>query len=242
MSVLLALLLLQAAPGQSTPDARAEAARLFELGTALAAEGDTTGAVAAFEGARATGWTSAAVEHDLGTLALARGDIGRARLHLERAARLGPSAATAQNLRLVRERADAPAPTAAERLWRRLVATAGVGGLVVLALLLTYVAAALAGLVRQRGGRGLRAGAWALGAIAAIAVLAAVGALAEASRAVGVVLVESDVREAPSPEADGTGRLAPGQTLTLGGKTGGWRHVRTGGAEGWVPAEAVERL
>ena len=232
MALLLALLLLQ--PAASPHD---EAEWLFTLGTELIAEGDTSGAVAAWEGARATGLTSAAVEHNLGTVALRRGDLGRARLHLERAARLSPlDAAVAQNLRLAREAADVPARSGAERLWDRVVGVIGPLGLVTLALALAFGALGLFFLDRRR---------WALGvgAVAVLAVGAASAALWERSRPVGVVLAaEAEVTEEPSASSVGVARVRAGETVWVGEARSGWRRVEADGAEGWLPARAVERL
>jgi Flp pilus assembly protein TadD len=103
-------------PLAAQADDRAEAERLFTLGVALAEEGDLAGAAAAFEGALATGWTSPALAFNLARTYHASGDLGRARLHAERAARLAPRDAEVQALRLRTERAagDPPAraPTA----------------------------------------------------------------------------------------------------------------------------------
>ena len=68
MWALLLLLLLQSAP---PADFQAEAERLFALGVQLYSDGDTAsdvaGAVAAFEGAGATGWSSGMLHYNLGT-------------------------------------------------------------------------------------------------------------------------------------------------------------------------------
>ena len=232
MAVVLVLLLLQPAASPA-----AGAAELFALGLELVAEGDTSGAVAAWEGARATGLTSAALEHNLGTVALHRGDVGRARLHLERAARLAPLDATvAQNLRLARDAAGVPARSEARRAWERAVGVVGQLGLVALALALTFAAIGLFFLGRRR---------WALGVavVAVLAVGAAGTALWERSRPVAVVLaIEAEVREAPSAGSAAVARVRAGETVEAGGVEGGWRRVEADGAGGWVPARAVEPL
>ena len=216
----------------------AEADRLVALGTQLAAEGDAAGAEAAFSGAadagRALGRASAAVEHDLGTLALARGDAGRARLHTERAARLDPfDARIATNAALARSLARVPPETPGERAWRTVRGVAGPAGLVALALALVYGALGLALAGRRRA-------AFGLGAVALAAVLAAAGALAEAPR--GVVLTAADLREAPAPDAAPGRTVAPGAVVQVGERRGAWRAVRVDGRAGWVPAGAVEAL
>jgi hypothetical protein len=230
VTVVLALLLLQPAAPQ------AEAERLFGLGLRLVAEGDTAGAVAAWEGARATGWASAAVEHNLGTTALRRGDAGRARLHLERAARLAPSdGAVARNLQLARAAAGGPPQAGWRRAFDGVVGVVRPLGLVALALALVFGAL---GLVL----RGRRRPALGVGAVAVLAVGVASLALWERTRPAGVVLEAADVREGPSGAARSVARVRPGEAVEVGGAAAGWRRVEADGAAGWVPAAAVEAL
>ncbi len=223
----LALLLLQ-------PAAPAGADGLFDLGLQLVAEGDTAGAVAAWEGAAATGWTSAAVEHNLGTVALDRGDVARARLHLERAARLAPlDAAVARNLALARERAGEPPPSAVGRMSARAVGVLTPLGVVALALAVSFGALGLAVAGRRRWAAGV--GVLALGAIAAAALV-----VGEATRPLGIVLADdTPVVEAPSPTASGVARLRAGEAVEVGDAVDGWQPVAVGRAGGWVRAGAV---
>ena len=232
MVVFFALLLLQTA---TTPEAEAD--RLFALGTELLAEGDTAGAVAAWEGVRATGVTSATVEHNLGTVALRQGDVGRARLHLERALRLSPlDAAIAQNLRLAREAAGAPPRSTAERIWGQTVGIVGTIGLVALALALAFGALGLFFLDRRRLALGV-------GGVALLAVGAASAALWERSQPVGIVIAgEAEVTDEPSAEAVGVARVRGGEVVRLGEAEVGWRRVEVDGDDGWLPERAVERL
>lgn len=222
----LALVLLLA----TTP---AEADRLFALGTSLVAEGDTAGAVAAWQAAQATGWTSAAVEHNLGTVALARGDVGQARLHLERAARLAPlDADVARNVDLARVRSGTSPPSFARRAWTRAVAILNPLGLVALALALAFGALGL-------GLSGRRSWALGIGAAAVVGVAAASVAVWEATATPGVAVVEATVVEAPSPTASTLARLDAGAVLSVGEARDGWRQVRVGRQRGWVRAESV---
>ncbi len=236
-ALLLVLALLQAAPADRSDAGRAEAERLFELGTRLVAEGDTAGAVAAWQGARATGWASAAAEYNLGTVALARGETGSARLHLERAARLDPlDPEIRRNVRLARERTGAPAPSAARVWWDRAVAVVRPVGLVALALSLAFGALALGLAGRQRWAVGLGVGA-------VVAVGAAGAAVREHTRPLGVVLAEeAAVVERPSAAAAGVARLRAGETVEVGEAADGWRPVSAGDARGWVRADAVEPI
>lgn len=231
MTLLLALLLLQPAADP------AEAERLFALGGQLIAEGDTAGAVAAWEGARATGWASAAVEHNLGTVALRRGDAGRARLHLERAARLAPlDGATGQNLRLARRLAGEEPRPEWRRAWDGAVGVVRPLGLVALALALSFGALGLVFLGRRRIALGV-------GAAAVLAVGAASLALWERSRPLAAVVVpEAVVHETPSPSAERAAVVRAGELVEAGPAEAGWRRVEAGGATGWVRAAAVEAL
>ncbi len=231
MTGIVLLALLQAAPAPAASPAEAE--RLFAVGTALVAEGDTSGAVAAWQGAVATGWTSAAAEHNLGTVALARGQTAAARLHLERAARLDPlDDAVARNLALARARAGAPEPSAAGAGWTRAVAVVRPLGLVALALALAFGALALLLLDRRRV-------AVAVGAVALLAVVAASAAVWERTRPLAVVMAEVAVVESPAPSASAVARLRPGETVSVGEAEDGWRPVRVGRESGWVRADAV---
>ena len=231
MALVLALLaLLQPAP-------RAEAERLFDLGTELVAEGDTAGAVAAWQGALDTGWTSAAAEANLGTVALGRGDVGRARLHLERAARLAPlDGDVAQALAAAREEAGTAPLTAVERTWGGVVGVVRPVGLVASALALAFGALALFLLGRRRP-------ALAVGAVALLAVAAAGAALWEATAARGVVLAsDAEVRAGPSATAPSVARVRAGEVVGVGEERAGWRRVSAGAAEGWLWGGAVARL
>ena len=231
MTVALVLLaLLQPVP-------RAEAERLFDVGTTLVAEGDTAGAVAAWEGALATGWASADAEANLGAVALERGDTGRARLHLERAARLAPlDGDVADTLAAAREAAGAAPPSALGRAWGRVVGVVRPVGLVALALALAFGALGLFLLGRRRP-------ALAVGALAALAVAAAGVSLWEATAERGVVLVaEAEVREGPSPTAPPVARVRAGDVVGVGEERAGWRRVSAGGADGWLRGGAVEGL
>ncbi len=230
VALVLVLALLQPA-GPAEPD------RLFDLGLQLVAEGDTAGAVAAWQGATADGWTSAAVEHNLGTVALARGDIARARLHLERAARLAPlDGAVARNLALARERAGEPAPRSLRRAWNRAVGVLTPFGMVALALAVAFGALGLAVAGRRRWAAGV-------GVLAVGAVVAAAVAVGQATRPLGVVLADGvAVVESPAEAAPGVARLRAGEAVEVGEAEAGWRPVTVGRAQGWVRADAVEPL
>lgn len=237
MIVVLALLLL----GPPAAD-RPEAERLFQLGIELVAEGDTAGAVAAWDGAEATGWTSAALAYNRGTVALAQGDLGAARLALERAARLDartPEITSA--LAEVRDRAgDAPSPV--EPVVRMMRATVGPVGLVLGTLVLYALALALGVAAVRRRTRPLVLGAGVSAALALCAVGLAVLVLRDASPSRAVALSDGVVRDAPSPTAPESGPLRAGASVELGDARGDWQAVQVGDVGGWVPRGRVAPL
>jgi tetratricopeptide (TPR) repeat protein len=240
MVLALALVLLQLIPAGtplSSTD-RGEAERLFALGMSLVAERDTSGAMAAFEGALATGWTSAEAEYNLGSLALHRGEKGVARLHLERAARLAPLDASVQkNLGLARSAVGVRAPGPAQRLWdviRSTVRPLGLVGLSVsLNLLLGFI------LIRQKSKSWHRI---VLGGAAVLVLIAATTALVQESRSAGIALVATSVRSTAGASALIEGELTEGQRVTLGDSEGDWREVKARGVRGWVPDASVQPL
>ncbi len=237
--ILLLLLLLQAAPSGD----RAEAERLFDLGRRLYAEGDAVGAVAAFEGALATGWTGAALHYDLGTACLATADLGCAVLHLEKAHRLRPAdAQIAHNRRIAREQAglDAgSAPTPRDALRRAF----GALGLLLAGYALFLAAVVLLGVrmwTRSRAA-GLRRALVVLVPLALVVLGAGTAVWLDARAPEAVVLAETTLRPRPGA-ADGR-LLDPGRIARLGARRGAWVEVRLpDGARGWVRARDIGEL
>lgn len=233
---LLFIALLQPAP---TTDARAEAERLFRLGRALFDRGDAAGAVAAFEGAAATGWTAGALEYDWGTACLAIGDLGCAMLHLERAERLTPGhAAVAHNLRLARARvgpeAQAPSPSAV--LLGALRRGPGVGALLGLGVVLYLGAAGLAGykLWTRRTEARLQRALVVLVPLAVLVLGLGLWTWADERASEAVVVAAAALHDAPGERAGGGVDL--GRVVRLLSRRGDWVEVRAGGARGWLPA------
>ena len=236
-AALVAVLAPPAGAGPPTPGERSTANRAFVLGLELAAEGDTTGAVAAFEAAR-LGGTSAALEHNLARLHLGRGDAGRARLSAERAYRLAPELpGVAEVVAASREQVGRGRPGPVRRAVAPVVAAVRPLGVVGLAVVLAALAAAAVGWRRRLPGAlvGLAVALAVLGAGAAVALLT------ERTLVNAVVLDAVVARGAPSPEAPETARLAPGQTVHAAGRRDGWTRLG-GGLDGWVPAEAVGEI
>ena len=231
-------LFLVLAPTVASAKPDQEAQRLFTLGNRLLDAGDVDGAVAAYEAAAATGWTSGALEHNRGLAELERGRTADAVLHLRRAARLLPGeAAVRQSLDAALARAGLAAPPegAAHRLARTAAGPLGVGGLLAGALLLGLAAVWAA----RRGGlrrpRVLVPGGLAL----AVWLLAALAWQASAPR--GVVLLPTALRAAPAEGAAAGAVLPAGRGVRLGRRVGAWQAARLpDGTEGWLPVRAVE--
>lgn len=243
MLILLLLGFLQAAPGA---DARAEAERLFAVGQRLFDAGDAAGAVAAFEGAAATGWTAGALEYDWGTACLVAGDLGCAVLHLERARRLMPGhAAVAHNLRVARARvgAEAEAVPPSRAFSQALRRGPGVGVLLGLGFLLYLGTIGLAGyrLWTRRPDAWLRRALVVLVPLTALVLGLSVWAWAEARAPEAVVVAAAAVHAAPGAEAGGG--VEAGRIVRLLGRRGDWAEVRLpDGARGWLPVRAVAEI
>ena len=242
MPLLLLLLVLRSAPGAPQAGAaQAEAERLFALGQRLFAEGDAAGAVAAFEGAAATGWTAGALDYDWGTACLATADLGCAVLHLERAARALPShEAVAHNLRLARERAGAvDEPASPLTAIRRAL---GTGVLLGLGLALYVAVVALLGyrLWTRRSAPWLRRTILLLAPLAAAVLGLGVWAWADARNPEAVVVAPAVLHAAPG--VDGGATLPPGRLVRLLARRGDWAEIHVDGERGWLPARAVEEI
>lgn len=226
-----------------------DAERLFTLGNALLAEGDAAGAVAAYEGAHATGWTSPALELNWSLAEVQTGRLGRAVLHAERAHHLDPDDAdAAQTLRLLRERLDlTPTPLPPIQAAARWFAdTVGSGLLVALAFALYLAALALVGLAVWNRTLPVprRRALTVLVPTLLLVIAAAVGAAQweTAPRAV-VVADEATVRSAPTPEAGQRGTVPEGTLLDVTERRDRWLGVRLAdGTVGWASTDAVEAL
>jgi hypothetical protein len=239
--VVLALLL----PVQSV----AEADSLFALGNQLYAEGDFRGAVAAYEGAAETGWTSPALELNLGAAYVEAGQLGRAVLHFERAHRLAPRDPDIEhNLRLARARVDvSPSPLApTDAVARWLSEHVGAHGLA-LGLFVLYLA--VLGLVAVRAWTKtprpwLRRALLVLVPLGLLVTVAAVGTARYATQPRAVVVAgEAVVRASPSPTAGTTATLPEGAVVPVMDARGGWHAVRLpDGGEGWVAAPMLEEV
>lgn len=227
----------------------AEADTLFTLGNRLYAEGDFQGAVAAYEGAAEAGWTSPALELNLGAAYFEAGELGRAVLHFERAHRLAPrDPEIAHNLRLARARVDlSPAPLPpTEAVARWLAAHVGADGLA-LGLFVLYLA--VLGLVGVRVWTKtprpwLRRALLVLVPLGLLVTVAAVGTARYAAQPRAVIVAgEAAVRASPSATSGTTATLPEGAVLPVTDARGGWHAVRLpDGGEGWVAASMLEEV
>ena len=238
MRTLLAALLLSTAFSGATAQApNDEANRLFELGVSLASERDTAGAIAAFESALQQGDVSAEAAYNVGTLALQIGDVGKARLYLERAAPLAPGNPSIQkNLRIAAEAAALPAnsgPGLARSITRRVPP--------VVLVLLASVLAILSLVVTMRRSLGARQSR-ALIAVALIVGLVAGGVTWATMRPSGVVLSSTQVFTGPGASTALVSTIRAGELVSLRRSSGNWVQVGGPHVHGWIPQSAVSRL
>lgn len=234
--LVVALLLLQAV---APPQSQADAERLFALGQHLYAEGDPSGAVAAFEGALATGWTGAALHYNLGTACLDTDDLGCAVYHLTKAERIDRDTRTAHNLRIARERAG-------------LARTPGRSPLATLGAVLGRSTLLVVGYGLFLGGLGLlgfrlwtrRREAWLRRTLVAalplaVAVLGLGLAVWMGGRSPEAIILTETVLSARPGTTEGR-PLAPGRLLRLGDAQDGWVEASLpDGSTGWVLARAL---
>ncbi|NNF57077.1 MAG: SH3 domain-containing protein [Rhodothermaceae bacterium] len=244
----LLLALLQPGPSANTQD---EATRLFTLGQQLYAEADYEGAVAAFEGALATGWTSAAVHYNLGTACLAAADLGSgpgqavgcAVLHLERAHRLRPGDATIRhNLRLAHDRADVD--LGPRTLMQPLLRAVGLTGLLGLSGAFYVATIGLLSAWFWTRRLVLRRGLIVLAPLAALLIVLSTVAWREHHAPEAVILAaETPVRAAPTPDARERATLRAGHLVRLTAQQGEWAEIRLAdGTRGWLPSRTVEAI
>ena len=246
MWAILLLLLLHTTP---SADTQTEAERLFALGVHLYANGDPAGALAAFEGADATGWSGGMLQYNLGTAYLDLEQFGPAILHFERARRLMPdNEAITHNLRIARERAGIATDSASPfgLLSSRVSRVAGPLFWLAIGLIL-YIG--LIGLIGFRLWT-RRTEAWSRRAITLlvpftlVVLLIGLSAWGSARAPDGIVLFDdAQLRTSPSTDAASRATLQPGLRIRITEVRDGWKAVRLpGGIRGWLPSRAVERI
>lgn len=237
----LAVAMLSAGPAVA---ATADAEQKFREATALAREGDSTGAVAIYRDLAAGGYESGSLYWNWAQAAQARGAAGEALWALLRGRELeAGDAATAREIERLRSSLNldpaelSPSPlSSVGRIARRL-------HLAVLAVLL--LAVSLGAHVAARVVRALRwpvAAAWVsllLGTVAAAFVW--LGSLAPPT----AVVVRRDVQlaDAASPTASALGSMREGEVVPVLDVSGPYLRVQdSSGARGWVPVEDARRL
>jgi tetratricopeptide (TPR) repeat protein len=241
---LLLALLLAAPAGAQPPD------HLLAQGDALYEEGDYRGALAAYDGAAASGWTSPTLLLNASAAALRAGDLPRARLAAERAARLAPRDADVRhNLALVRAAVGEPperpnTASAAAVAW--LAANVGAAPLAAGALVAWLALFALLGLRVVHGGwpTTQRRLAMVVGPLALLAIVAAFAVSHHESAPRAVALAEeAPLARQPGDTREAAGYLRAGQLVRVGASRGAWRHVRAAdGTAGWVETATMAEL
>ncbi len=218
-------------------------------------EGAFTDAVEAYEAVRQGGFTSAALEYNLGNAYYKAGDLARSILHWERALALDPGDEDAlANLALARTLTVdeiEPLPefwlVSVLRWWVDLLPR---GALITLVgggwILLTGGVAARLVSPTQLGSRVGRASAVAGGLLVVVLGINLVvreSGLGRAER--GIVMIESvPVRSAPAAEDDLTlFQVHEGTRVRIDQQAGQWVEVvLDDGKVGWLPLEAIETI
>jgi tetratricopeptide (TPR) repeat protein len=250
----------------STPDA----AVMLQAAATLYAEGAYAESAAAYQSLADEGLGSAALYHNLGHAWLRQGEIGRAILSYERAARIAPrDPQVRSSLDFARRQAaESPGPGSVEGLdgtagaagsgnpplsWRELFASwLTRAELVGLVLALWWLCAICLILARhRRPGRGRRAlrltaGIAAVGMVAGAFGWAAWTYDTQARPRAIVVLRDVEAAGGPGPTTEFAviEALPPGSAVRLLETRSDYTRVALpiGGREGWVPVAAVERV
>lgn len=233
----------------------------FVRGNTAAQSGDWDAAIEAYEEAASLlPERSAALDYDLGTAYLHRGELGRAVFHLQRSLdwRGGPTAELAEsaryNLGIARRRAELQAVNTNAKIdrpetwWDLVVEALGAPGVGWSALVAGWLALVLSWWRGRRRRRG-RASSNVLGAVLLLllSVYLGLGVLhglsLRADRTAPAAIIVEDLVDA----RDGAGnhrpvafRLQGGARVRVVGRSPGWRRVRLpGGLEAWVREDAV---
>ncbi len=240
------LLLLQLAP---TVNQKADAERLFNLGVQLYNDGDAAGAVAAFQGAEVTGWTSGMLQYDLGTAHLSLRKYGPAILHFERARKLMPgNEAVLHNLRVALERAGvsddttSPFAIASNRLSFLGGPTFWLG--IGFVLYLGLIALVAFRFWKRADSAWSRRAITLLAPVTICAFAVALSVWGDVRTPAAIVVSEdAQLRRSPSPDASSRATVPPGQRVRITDSREGWQSVRLpGGVRGWLPERSVERI
>lgn len=228
--------------------AQAETAKAaFAEGNARYEAGSFAEALTAYRQAEASGFTSAALMHNMGGAHYRLGQLGLAIRYFERARRLAPDdprvLASLNGARLQTEDAFPvlPRPFYQSRFDAILLAV-GATGFFTVGILLYFLAIGLAGyaLWHRRWKAALRRSLLLMLPLALLLIGLAFLADAPPEQLAVVLIPEIAVREAPAPSAEIITTLHEGTTLDVLTLQGDWLHARLPtGTTGWLPAMAT---
>lgn len=250
---LLAMSLLTLAGAPFARAAPADQQGLFEEGNRLYQDGDFAGAVARYGAVLEEGFESAELYYNLGNAHFRLGEIGKAVLNYERAARLDPASDDVRaNLALVNQRLQdriEPMPRfwllSVYDWWMRLIPRGALGALVAACYLL--LGALLVMVVLRRPAdwrrnlvRSACAAAVCTTVLGATLLVRETG-LGSPEEAV-VMAPEASVLSAPSTEGGLTVfTLHEGTKVRIDRRAGAWAEiVLADGKVGWLPLESLE--
>ncbi len=226
----------------------------FSQGNAAYERGDFAAARAQYEAALTESGSRPAVWFNLGNACFRQGELGRAILYWQRAARLAPRDREVRaNLEyageLCADRIEAPPKPFWARIIGSLQGLLTVGETWVLCLVAYWLAGGAlvvgvkTGSERWRGA--LIRAATALAVVSLIASLSLAAKVYDETQRPAAVIVarEADVRSAPGSSFPITFTLHEGTVVRLGRRRGLWRHVAVAnGLEGWVRSDTVETI
>ncbi len=249
MRKFLLLLLIVAFPLRAA--ASESAAALYNEGNRFWKEGDYSAAAGKYEEARFLGVRDARLEYNLGCAKARLGDVGRARLAFERAARLDPGDEDVRhNLGVLRKSVPGEQEPLEGGAFETLRSAYGRLGLGVIA---AGMAAAWGLFWIAWGGlflaRGPRTRAF-LGILRLVTGLLLAGLMGifyskhhHLSRPVAVVVESGGVRAGPDPMEREIHSVAAGRLVETGETAGAWVEVRVAGEfEGWLPQNQLESV
>lgn len=247
--VLLMLLLSVTVPAFAQHE---EASQFFQQGNERYAEGAYTDAVLLYQQARASGYTSGALYHNMGNAYFRQDSLGQAIRYYEKALRYLPDDVQLRhNLQIARARTLDTFPTVPEPAWKpwwtRLVLTVGALGLFVAGFVFYLVGVLLTAYrlrtaTRKPWVRRTRAVAVLLGSLFLIAAFAASVTSSTHDRAV-ILAEEVTLHEAPATDAASLRELHEGTVLEVLQAQDGWQEVRLpNGETGWLPTDVIGEI
>lgn len=240
-------------PAAPAPAAVADQEQRFNEGNRLYQEGDFAGAVASYGAVLDAGFESPELYYNLANTHFRLGEIGKAVLNYERAARLDPASDDIRaNLALVNQRLQdriEPMPRfwllSVHGWWMRLIPRGALQGVTATGYLLLGAALVMIVLGRPAGWRrNLVRAAYAAAVVSAVlgaTLLARETGLGSPEEAV-VMAAEARVLSAPSEEGGLTVfTVHEGTKVRIDRRAGGWAEiVLADGKVGWLPLATLE--